>query len=361
MQKQTFRKPLLIFALFFAIAVLLWVFGLFPTVVLAVYTEGAYPIISATLRWISSFFPFALGDLMYVVLIIFFLVKIFLFLKKLKNKQLKRNDCLLIPLQLATVLVIFHLTFQLLWGLNYARPSISKELNISNDKYTVKQLVLLGNFFIQRLDTLYPKTNPKPTYTLAQLSLKAIANYRSMEMKNAFFAYPIPSVKAVTTGWMVSNMGIEGYYNPFSGEANVNMQLPGWVLPFVTCHEIAHQLGVAREDEANLTAYLVGINSKDIDFQYSVNYNMLRYILLEIRIKSPEDYLAMRNKISPGVLAQFKAENEFWQKYNGQMSNYMGVAFDKILKLNNQKRGIKSYQNIVIWLWNIHKGQIMKP
>jgi hypothetical protein len=85
---------------------------------------------------------------------------------------------------------------------------------------------------------------------------------------------------------------------------------------------------------------------------------MLRYILFEIRFKSPDDYLAMRDRLDPAIIANFKAENLFWRKYNGQMSNYMGMAFDKFLKLNNQKRGLKSYQNIVIWLFNYHRKEL---
>lgn len=153
--------------------------------------------------------------------------------------------------------------------------------------------------------------------------------------------------------------GIAGYYNPLSGEANLNFLLPQWVLPFVACHEIAHQIGVAREDEANLVGYLTAVNSDDVSFRYSANYNMLRYLLFEVRIKSPENYALLYQKILPGVIANFKAERDFWQKYNSDMSGYMNIAFDKFLKLNNQQNGIKSYQNIVIWLWNLHKAELI--
>jgi hypothetical protein len=136
------------------------------------------------------------------------------------------------------------------------------------------------------------------------------------------------------------------------------MLIPSWVLPFVACHEISHQLGVAREDEANLVGYLTAVNSEDVSFQYSANYNMLRYLLVEVRIKSPENYEALYKKIAPGVLANFKAESEFWRSYNSQMSGYMSVAFDKFLKFNNQQKGINSYQDIVIWLWNYHKNEL---
>lgn len=338
------------------ISVLLFIFGLYPNLVLHYYSNGIYPIIVIVLRGITSIFPFALGDILYVLLVLFAIRQLVLFFKN--RKSLTKTDRLAVPLKLLNIVLILSISFKLLWGLNYSRPSITQQLHISNEKYTVKELVLLGDYFIEKLNILQPQTTAQLHYNIKELSNKAVIDYQRMAEKNPFFSYRMPSVKPVLNGWVVSKIGIEGYYNPLSAEANVNMKLPAWVLPFVTYHEISHQMGIAREDEANLVAYLVGINSKDPNFLYSVNYNMLRYILLEIRIKSPEDYVLMRSKIDPKVLANFKAENEFWAKYNGQMSNYMGFAFDKFLKLNKQKSGIDSYQNIVIWLWNLHKNEI---
>jgi len=358
MKDKVIPKPLKKFSILLGIAILIFLFGLFQELVLSIYSKAIYPIISIVIRWISSLFPFALGDILYAVLIIYILLLIIKFFIRVKKTSWQKTDKLKIPVSILNATLIFYISFKLLWGLNYSRPSISKQLNISDEKYSVKELVILGNYFIDTLNKLQPKLTKNLRYDIKQLREKAVVDYKSLAQKNNFFNYPQPSVKPVFNGWLISKIGIEGYYNPLSGEANVNMKLPPWVLPFVTCHEIAHQLGVAREDEANLVAYLVGSNSEDISFQYSVNYNMLRYILLEIRIKSPEDYLKMRENLDKGVLANFKAENEFWSQYNGDMSNYMGVAFDKFLKLNNQKRGIDSYQNIVIWLWNIHKKEL---
>ena len=355
---MTFPKKLFIkSAAIFSIAFFIFLFGLFPALVLSIYSKGLYPIISIVLRWISSLFPFALGDVLYVALIIYILRLIFKFFWNVKKEGWQKTDKFTVPIYTLNTFLIFYISFKLLWGLNYARPSITQQLNISNQKYDVKELVLLGNYFIAKLNKLQPQTSTKLSYSIKELQEKAVIGYQNLAQKNSFFIYKVPSVKPVINGWVISKIGIEGYYNPLTAEANVNMKLPAWVLPFVTCHEIAHQIGVAREDEANLVAYLVGTNSKDANFQYSVNYNMLRYILFEIRFKSPEDYLAMRDKIDPRILANFKTENEFWRKYNGPMSNYTGVAFDKFLKLNNQKRGIKSYQNIVVWLWNMHKKE----
>lgn len=353
------RKLLIQSAILLLLALLIFIWGWFPSVVLGYYSNGLYQLVATILRWISSFFPYALGDILYVSLVIFALRKLFVLIKK--RKTLTAIDRLAIPLKLFNIVLILFISFKLLWGLNYSRPSITQQLHIENEKYDDQQLVLLSNYFIDKLNALQPQTTKKLSYTIKELEEKASSDYSVLAQKNPFFAYRQPSVKPVLNAWLISKIGIEGYYNPLSGEANVNIRLPAWVLPFVTCHEIAHQLGVAREDEANLVAYLVGSNSKDINFQYSVNYNMLRYLLFEVRMKSPDDYLAMKDRIDPNVLGNFKAENQFWAKYNGQMSNYMGIAFDKFLKLNNQKKGIKSYQNIVIWLWNLHKAELQAP
>ena len=50
--------------------------------------------------------------------------------------------------------------------------------------------------------------------------------------------------------------GFLGYYNPFSGEAQVNTKVPAFIIPFTACHEIGHQLGFASESEASFVGYL---------------------------------------------------------------------------------------------------------
>ncbi|MDQ7947796.1 MAG: DUF3810 domain-containing protein [Pedobacter sp.] len=362
-KKKQIRGPVQTTYCLGIIAIALFFLGMSETLTLTYYSNGIYPILSKFLRFIFGNIPFAVGDLFYFLLILIGLWQFFLFLKKgiqhfRKKKPIQRNELFRVCLTFLNIILVSYISFKLLWGLNYSRPLIAKQLNISDEKYDVKSLVLLGNYFVDKVNDLRSKAKPEHKYNLTVLRQKAVTSYQNLALKHSFFYYQHTSVKPVSANWVISKIGIEGYYNPLSGEANVNMQLVPWVLPFVTCHEISHQLGVAREDEANLVAYLVGINSDDLNFQYSVNYNMLRYIIFELRFKSPTDYLALRNRLSPAVLANFKAENEFWSRYNGNMSKYMGAAFDKFLKMNNQKRGIKSYQNIVIWLWNYHKSEI---
>lgn len=343
----------------FSIALLIFLFGMSSKLVESVYSDVIYQFTSVIQRFISSLFPFALGDSLYALLIVFCLWSVFSALKKVYLKQIAG---LAIFLQSVNFILILYIVFKLLWGLNYSRPSISARLGIANQKYTTKELIRVGDFLIKRVNSIEEKLKEhrsKKQYTIAELESRSKYSYDQLAKLNPFFTYRIPDVKPVIFSKLVTTIGIEGYYCPLSGEANVNMMLPAVELPFVTSHEISHELGIAREDEANLIGYLVSINSPDPYFQYSGYYNILRSVLFEIRIKSPEDFALLLKKINAGTLSDFKEEQEFWSKYNGEMSAYMGTALDKFLKMNNQKKGVNSYQDIVIWVYNLHRSEIL--
>jgi hypothetical protein len=347
-------------AIVFSIALLVFLLGLSSEAVEMVYADGFYQWTSVAQRSISAIFPFALGDFLYAALIVYCLWSVFMLIKKAILKELTAADRSVIPIQLISFLLILYIVFKLLWGLNYSRPSISERLGISDEKYTTKELVRLGSFLVKKVNLLdQQRKSQKVKYGITALKNNSKIAYDLLAKSNSFFNYPVPAVKPVMFSWFVSKIGIEGYYCPLSGEANINMRLPYMDLPFVTSHEISHTLGIAREDEANLIGYLVSISSPDVNFRYSGYYNILRSVLFEIRMKSPEDFSRLLKQINAGTLADFKEEQEFWRKYNGDMSAYMGTALDKFLKINNQKKGTDSYQDIVLWVYNLHKKEMM--
>ncbi len=343
------------------LALLIFLSGLNAELVLTVYTNGIYPYTSVAQRFVSALFPFAIGDVLYAVLIIYGLWLAFKGIRKMADRQSRKAAFSALPLQLLNVILILYIAFKLLWGLNYSRPSVSTQLGISDTKYTNAQLVSLGDFLIRRLNIVSAKLDTqkaRKSFTIQELEAKAKQAYDLMAQQNSFFNYSIPAVKPVIFDWGVTKMGLEGYYNPLSGEANVNMRLPAILLPFVTCHEISHEMSIAREDEANLIGYMTSINSPDLNFQYSGYYNILRNVLFEIRVKSPDDYQLLYQKINKATLADFDAERDFWMGYNSDMYGYMNVALDSFLKINNQRKGVDSYQDIVLWVYNLHRKEL---
>ena len=340
------------------IAGLVFLFGLFPIAVEQLYSNGLYVATSIVQRFVSSLFPFPIGDFLYAALVVYVLFKVVHFFIKLFKKQLVRADYWIIPVRILNFSLVLYLVFKLSWGLNYSRLPVAQQLGISNQKYSKAELLALGNFLIKKVNTLQSKRKAQTRWTISELELTADTAYKTMAKRNNFFKYPVPAVKFVLNEMLITRLGVEGYYNPLSGEANVNMHLPNTSLPYVTCHEIAHQLGVGREDEANLVGYLTSINSNNLEFQYSGYYAMLRSVLVEVGKALPEIYSMVYLTINKKTIAELERDRAFWLKYNSEMYGYMDMSFDKFLKLNNQAKGTDSYQDIVLWLYNIHKKDL---
>src|ERR1044071_7173753 len=99
-------------------------------------------------------------------------------------------------------------------------------------------------------------------------------------------------------------LGIQGYYNPFTGEAQVNSALPEFMLPFVVCHEMAHQSGIAAEDDANLLAYAICTSAPDSSFVYSGYFNLWLYTQSKLKQEDSSLAAAMLETLNPASRAQ---------------------------------------------------------
>lgn len=60
--------------------------------------------------------------------------------------------------------------------------------------------------------------------------------------------------KGVRFSTALSAMDFTGFYFPFTGEANLNIDSPACYLPSTIAHEMAHQRGIASEQECNFIA-----------------------------------------------------------------------------------------------------------
>jgi predicted aminopeptidase len=146
---------------------------------------------------------------------------------------------------------------------------------------------------------------------------------------------------------VLSLQGLGGIYCPFTGEANINMDMPDSSIPFVICHEMAHQRGFAREDEANFIGYLASMENPDAEFKYSGSISALNYAMNALYDKNKEKFSALREKFSGEVNRDLKARNVYWKSYDGIVNKISDAANDTYLKVNRQKDGNESYGRMV--------------
>ncbi len=153
--------------------------------------------------------------------------------------------------------------------------------------------------------------------------------------------------KAILLSTPMCYTGITGFYFPFTNEANINMSEPDSFLPFTTTHEMAHQIGFAKEDEANYIAYIACINHPDINFQYSGTLSALSYSFNALRKSDAEKYKELILTCSTGVINDLKYNQDFWKKYSGPVEKIDDKINDTYLKSQNQQSGTKSYGAMV--------------
>jgi hypothetical protein len=184
--------------------------------------------------------------------------------------------------------------------------------------------------------------------------------YRAAEKIYPFLRYQPVSLKPSIWSWVGNYMGFTGYYNPFTGEAQVNTLVPKFLQPFTTCHEVAHQLGYAKEMEANFVSYLAATTSQDTLLQYSVYLDLFMYSnrnLFEIDSLVAKEY---RKQLIPAVQSDLKEWKAFNKKYRNPVEPLFRWVYGKYLERNQQPQGVLSYDEVTSFIiaWYRKYGKI---
>ena len=329
-----------------------WASG-YPEIIETYYSRGFYLYWSEGLRYVLGRFPISVGDLLYIVVIIWGVKRI---RKHLKGKAPIRSLLLFV----GTAVSLLYLLFNLSWGLNYHRTALKDRLELSTTSKDSMALFNLTKALIIRTNALHKRiasdssSAVKVPYQTKETLSKGIEGYGELEKKYPSLTYRYEAVKKSMFARPLSYMGYAGYLNPFTLEAQVNHKIPAYRLPVVATHEMAHQLGYASERDTNFIGYLAGIHHPDAYFNYASTTLALSYCLRDVNRESPTLQKELVALLHPGVLENFKESNRFWKTHQNPLSPYFESVFNRFLKMNNQAQGVKSYGQIVQLLLAYH-------
>lgn len=318
------------------------------------YSNGLYPLISKGFRYAFGWLPFSFGDVMYVVLIGLALREIFLLFKS----RFKTIKSFLIR-TLALVSIVYF-AFHILWGINYYRLPLHKALRIDKE-YTTEELASLTKKLIRKSNTLHQSLAVHDSamvefaFTKQETFNSTLNGYASLKKLFPKLNYPPISIKNSLLRYPLSIMGYSGYLNPITNEAQINGMVPAHRWPVIACHEQAHQLGFAKENEANFIAVMATLANEDLYFQYSGSIFALRYCLSDLYRRDKELGKVMRARINPGILAQYQSSRDFWDTMDNPLEPFFDLFYSNYLKANNQPAGLKSYSYMVALLVNYDK------
>lgn len=325
----------------------------FPKKVEKYYSEGIYRFIGQILSSITGFVPFSLAEAIVISLclfLLFYIIKTIIKAFKAKNGLKILIDFISNVLMVSSII---YLAFLLLWGLNYHREPFSSIIGLDIKPASVKDLSLVCEDLINRANELRSKVDEDNNGCMyikggfISISSRANSGFKNASKILSQLGGNFGPPKGVFLSVAMCYAGITGVYFPFTGEANVNIMQPYSMLPSTVCHEMAHQRGFAREDEANYISYLVCSLHPDTDFQYSGVLLALINSMNALYSHDPHMYKMLSLKYSPGLKRDLIQNDEFWKHYEGPIERISNNINDTYLKANMQKDGVYSYGRMV--------------
>ncbi len=342
------KKSLVFTLVLVAIAAFIHIYANDSTRVENQYSTAFYPAFSRILRYIFGWLPFSIGDVFYGLVILWLIWKIVKGIKIIFKKQATLAGFAAGAGKTMRILLVTYIVFNLFWGINYNRMGIASQLQLKMDKYKPEDLEMINGLLVEKVNAAKQAlVNQHVQYpSKKQLFVKVQDAYKEAEKVYPFLKYQPVSLKPSVWSWVGNYMGFTGYYNPFTGEAQVNTLVPKFLQPFTSCHEVAHQLGYAKEMEANFVAFLSATASKDTLLHYSVYLDLFMYSnrnLFATDSAAAKDY---RDKLAPAVIDDLKEWRAFYKKHKNPIEPVFRWIYGKYLEGNQQPQGVLSYDEV---------------
>ena len=334
-----------------------WI-SLYPDWVERNYTYGIYPAISKMQRILFGWIPISIGDIFYGFLILVIILKTFLFFQLLFRKKLSKKYFITGLQQLIFFFLFVYVFFNLLWGLNYNRKGIAAQLHLDVKKFSMADLDSLTTKLQLRLNEYAPFVNQVQRDSLAKkkkLFNETFFAFSEAGKQHSYLKFSPKSIKPSLFSYAGNYLGFQGYYNPFSGEGQVNTTIPRFLEPFVAMHEMAHQAGYAKENEANFVAFLASRNSSSAILLYSLYFNLYSYTIMEIWKRDSLRAKEFQHQLHPQGVKDFAEMSKFFRKYKNPIEPVINWLYGHYLKANNQQGGKETYNEVVALLVAYYK------
>ena len=326
-----------------------------PQFVETYYSNFFYQKTSLFSRQIFGYINFSIGDVIYAMAIISIVVWLFY--------RIKTRKLILLPI--VNFVSIFYFIFHLLWGYNYYRVPLAEKMNINTD-YSDTELILFTEKIIQQTnETHFLITKNKISKVVVPYATKQIFDlcgngYKNVSVKFPYFKHEHQATKESLFSVPLSYMGFAGYLNPFTNEAQINVEMPKYTFAMTATHEMAHQIGFASESECNFIGYLAAVANDDLYVRFSAESFAIRHCLRIVQIKNPAKFRQLIAKVNPGIMQNFKENDAFWKAHESFIETGFKLFYDQFLKANQQKDGLKGYGKFLNLLIGFERMQVVK-
>ena len=313
---------------------------------------NAYPAaaIRAILAWVTYIFPFSIAEVMIILLPVFLILLGILAYKKYCKTW---RDAIVFTVSLLASVSLFFSSFILAFGCGYHGSTLDKKLGLNKKAVSVEELEDTALWLAQETNALSSHIefaedgSSIMPYSISDMNKKLMDAYDKVCNEYSFIQRLYSRAKPVMLSEAMSYTHITGVYTYFTGEANINVHFPDYTIPYTAAHELAHQRGIAREDEANFIAFLVCAASDDPYIRYSGYLNLFEYVASALHKADPQMYRQLFAELDVLAIREMSAYSEFFNKYRDSVaSEISGVVNDTYLTIQGTA-GTASYGMVV--------------
>lgn len=260
---------------------------------------------------------------------------------------------------IAAIYILFVLTF----ATGYRTTTIGDKLGLEDEPVSAEELYDTTLAVIGELNRLADGQ----TYGIDGLSRMPDGFDGAIDAINEAYVtfagqYPglVPTFqsrpKIITISRPMTYTHIAGVYSFFTGESNINVNYPDFVIPFTAAHEMAHQRGVARENEANFVAFLVSIAAEDSYVRYSGYLNLYEYLASALYGASHDLYWKAIDTLDRRVRRELAAYSDFFEPYRETVVSKVSDAVNDAYLSSQGTPGSVSYGLVVDLAVAYYKG-----
>ena len=358
MVKKVYRKlnkycplPVMIIYAFFLISGVVHLISVNSAEFSDFFNENISAVGRAFLAKATNVLPFSLAEtvIMFLPIIVVLLICGSVIANRKSAAAASRYLCWLFA-----VITLFYSIFVFNFATAYQGTALEEKLNINRRKVSAEELYQTAVILNGELKKLGGDINYKylsesvMPYSLNEMNTKLNDTYEAVADEYPFLSRLRSNVKYILLSEPMTYTHISGVYTFYTGEANLNINFPDYTLPYTAAHELSHQRGIAREDEANFMAFLICISCEDAYIKYSGYINMFEYVLNALYGADEKLYAEILADIDLAVRHEMIAYNNFFEKYRKSVaSNVSSAVNDTYLKIQGQEEGTKSYGRVI--------------
>lgn len=337
------------FALAF-VAIIIYIIGTSYTPFADFFNRYIASIVRGTLATITNLLPLSLAEIgvICIPVILFFVIRI----TTQKYSSSWKNVGVFCLIMLS-VLSLFFSLFVFSFGMGYHTSSLDKKLDLDKKAVSAAELASTAEWLIENVNAgidnveFADKSSSISPHSIREMNLLLLDSYDKLDDEYEFLPSLHSFVKPVMLSEPMTYTHISGVYTYFTGEANVNTNCPDYSMPYTAAHELAHQRGIAREDEANFIAFLVCTASDDSYIKYCGYMNLSEYVLNALYSADKDLWEVTYKKLDNRAIYEMIAYNNFYEPYRDNVIGEVSGAINDAYLQANGTEGSVSYGLVV--------------